>query len=30
VASQREIRRRIGAVRNITQITRAMLFVAAS
>jgi F-type H+-transporting ATPase subunit gamma len=30
VASQREIRRRIGAVRNIKQITRAMQFVAAS
>src|SRR5947208_6164893 len=28
--SQREIRRRIGAVRNIKQITRAMQFVAAS
>ena len=28
--SQREIRRRIGAVRNIRQITRAMQFVAAS
>lgn len=30
MASQREIRRRIGAVRNIKQITRAMQFVAAS
>jgi F-type H+-transporting ATPase subunit gamma len=30
VASQRDIRRRIGAVRNIKQITRAMQFVAAS
>lgn len=30
MASQREIRRRIGAVRNIKQITRAMEFVAAS
>jgi F-type H+-transporting ATPase subunit gamma len=30
VASQRDIRRRIGAVRNIAQITRAMQFVAAS
>jgi F-type H+-transporting ATPase subunit gamma len=30
VASQRDIRRRIGAVRNIRQITRAMQFVAAS
>jgi len=30
VASQREIRRRIGAVKNIKQITRAMQFVAAS
>jgi F-type H+-transporting ATPase subunit gamma len=30
VPSQREIRRRIGAVRNIKQITRAMQFVAAS
>jgi F-type H+-transporting ATPase subunit gamma len=30
VASQREIRRRIGSVRNIKQITRAMQFVAAS
>jgi F-type H+-transporting ATPase subunit gamma len=30
VPSQREIRRRIGAVRNISQITRAMQFVAAS
>jgi F-type H+-transporting ATPase subunit gamma len=30
VASQREIRRRIAAVRNIKQITRAMQFVAAS
>jgi F-type H+-transporting ATPase subunit gamma len=30
VPSQREIRRRIGAVRNIRQITRAMQFVAAS
>ncbi|OGN81582.1 MAG: ATP synthase F1 subunit gamma [Chloroflexi bacterium GWC2_73_18] len=30
MASQREIRRRIGAVRNIRQITRAMQFVAAS
>jgi F-type H+-transporting ATPase subunit gamma len=30
VASQREIRRRIGAVRNIKQITRAQQFVAAS
>jgi F-type H+-transporting ATPase subunit gamma len=30
VASQREIRRRIGAVRNIKQITRAMQFVSAS
>jgi F-type H+-transporting ATPase subunit gamma len=30
VASQREIKRRIGAVRNIKQITRAMQFVAAS
>jgi F-type H+-transporting ATPase subunit gamma len=30
VASQREIRRRIGSVRNIRQITRAMQFVAAS
>jgi F-type H+-transporting ATPase subunit gamma len=30
VASQREIRRRIGAVRNIRQATRAMQFVAAS
>ena len=29
MASQREIRRRIGAVRNIKQITRAMQFVAA-
>jgi F-type H+-transporting ATPase subunit gamma len=28
--SQREIRRRIGAARNIKQITRAMQFVAAS
>src|SRR3954464_12436031 len=28
--SQREIRRRIGSVRNIKQITRAMQFVAAS
>jgi F-type H+-transporting ATPase subunit gamma len=30
MASQRDIRRRIGAVRNIKQITRAMQFVAAS
>jgi len=30
VASQRDIRRRIGAVKNIKQITRAMQFVAAS
>jgi F-type H+-transporting ATPase subunit gamma len=30
MASQREIRRRIGSVRNIKQITRAMQFVAAS
>jgi F-type H+-transporting ATPase subunit gamma len=30
VASQRDIRRRIGSVRNIAQITRAMQFVAAS
>jgi F-type H+-transporting ATPase subunit gamma len=30
VASQRDIRRRIGSVRNIKQITRAMQFVAAS
>jgi F-type H+-transporting ATPase subunit gamma len=30
LASQRDIRRRIGAVRNIAQITRAMQFVAAS
>src|SRR6186997_2419221 len=30
MASQRDIRRRIGAVRNIAQITRAMQFVAAS
>ena len=30
MASQREIRRRIGAVKNIKQITRAMQFVAAS
>ena len=30
MASQREIRRRIGAVKNIRQITRAMQFVAAS
>src|SRR3954452_5625592 len=30
MASQREIRRRIAAVRNIKQITRAMQFVAAS
>jgi F-type H+-transporting ATPase subunit gamma len=30
VASQREIKRRIGAIRNIKQITRAMQFVAAS
>ncbi len=30
MASQRDIRRRIGAVRNIRQITRAMQFVAAS
>jgi F-type H+-transporting ATPase subunit gamma len=30
VASQRDIRRRIGAVKNIRQITRAMQFVAAS
>src|SRR5574342_530655 len=30
MASQRAIRRRIGAVRNIKQITRAMQFVAAS
>jgi F-type H+-transporting ATPase subunit gamma len=30
LASQRDIRRRIGAVRNIKQITRAMQFVAAS
>ena len=30
MASQREIRRRIGSVRNIRQITRAMQFVAAS
>ena len=30
MASQREIRRRIGAVRNIKQITRAMQFVSAS
>jgi F-type H+-transporting ATPase subunit gamma len=30
VASQRDIRRRIGAVRNIRQITRAMQFVAAA
>jgi len=29
VASQRDIRRRFGAVRNIKQITRAMQFVAA-
>ena len=30
MASQRDIRRRIGSVRNIKQITRAMQFVAAS
>ena len=30
MASQRDIRRRIGSVRNIRQITRAMQFVAAS
>jgi F-type H+-transporting ATPase subunit gamma len=30
MASQRDIRRRIGAVKNIKQITRAMQFVAAS
>ena len=30
MASQREIRRRIGSVKNIRQITRAMQFVAAS
>jgi F-type H+-transporting ATPase subunit gamma len=30
MASQREIKRRIGAIRNIKQITRAMQFVAAS
>ena len=30
MASQREIRRRIAAVRNIKQITRAMQFVAES
>ena len=30
VASQRDIRRRIGSVKNIKQITRAMQFVAAS
>src|SRR5438876_12331014 len=30
MASQREIKRRIGAIRNIKQITRAIQFVAAS
>ena len=30
MASQRDIRRRIGSVKNIKQITRAMQFVAAS